>query len=479
MFACGTLALLFAAPASASVNGVLVKAEARHLLTRTGFDPTSTRLQSFTGMRRTHAVDTLLGSLRTEPATAPPAWIDEPPVDLRKLRKASVKERMALRKQLRQKGFALQGWWLREMTVTESPLTERMTLFWHNHFTSALSKVRTPVLMYRQNAIFRRLGTANFADLLRAVLRDPAMLVYLDNHRNNKRKPNENLARELLELFTLGEGHYTEADIRAAARALTGHGVDRRTGTYRFRARQHDRGEKTFLGVTGALDADAVIATLLREPQTARYLSAKLWQEFAGGSAPDELLTTLAETLRKHDYAIKPWLRTLLLSPDFFSRNKFGSKVKSPVEFVVGLVRMFDVPVNDPRQLARATRRLGQEVFNPPNVKGWPGGNNWLSADTMIVRQHVVGRFLRGVPMATGMQGAGGKMQRNKMRGNKARQREILVGWVNALPHGQQSLVGIASVLLAVPPVGEIDNEGLTSVERVESLIFDPVFQLK
>jgi uncharacterized protein (DUF1800 family) len=236
--------------------------------------------------------------------------------------------------------------------------------------------VRYPPALFRQNALFRREVAERLATLLREVARDPAMLIYLDGMRSVARQPNENFARELLELFTLGEGHYGEADIKAAARAFTGWTVDRETGHFRSRDGQHDDGQKTFLGRTGRFDGEQIIAILLNHPRTAETIVEKLWREFV---------------------SIRPLLRSILLSAAFRDPANRGALIKSPVELIVGTVHMLGLPVPEKTQLVRMMQGLGQTPFDPPNVKGWPGGENWITAYTLLLRQ----QFLRRIVEAT------------------------------------------------------------------------------
>ncbi len=189
-------------------------------------------------------------------------------------------ERRQLLRQTAVRGLELQGWWMSEMLTTPAPLTERMTLFWHGHFTSGLREVRSPQLMYRQNVTLRQHALGNYRELLTAVVHDPAMLLYLNNQQNRRDAPNENFARELLELFTLGEGHYTEQDVREAARAFTGWRMLPPDGRFTVVARQHDDGEKLFLGARGRFDGDDIVAQILKQPRAAEFIVEKLWREF-------------------------------------------------------------------------------------------------------------------------------------------------------------------------------------------------------
>src|SRR6202521_3812649 len=217
---------------------------ARHLLNRTGFGATDAQIREFSSLDRAQAVERLLDGTRREASIQPPAFVNEPFVPYYRLREMSQEERMAAQRKLVEQGFELRAWWLREMLLTPSPLTERMTLFW-------------------------REGLGNFATLLHAVAKDPAMLVYLDNAGSRKQAPNENFAREVMELFTLGEGHYGERDIKEAARAFTGWSLERDTGEYTFRRVWHDYGDKTVLGHSGRLDGDDVLDILLARPEAA------------------------------------------------------------------------------------------------------------------------------------------------------------------------------------------------------------------
>jgi len=194
----------------------------------------------------------------------------------------SEEQRRARQRQIRDQMIALRAWWYQEMIATDSPLTERMVLFWHGHFTSSIRKVRWPALLYRQNVVLRQHALGNFRDLLHAIARDPAMLIYLDGQTNRSSRPNENFARELLELFTLGLGHYTERDIKKAARAFSGWTVDWRTGTFAFNVRRHDGGVKEFMGRRGSFNGDDIIDILLEQPRTAEHITEKLWREFIG-----------------------------------------------------------------------------------------------------------------------------------------------------------------------------------------------------
>ena len=301
----------------------------------------------------------------------------------------------------------MRAWWVQEMLVTPSPLTERMALFWHNHFVSSQQKVRTARLLYGQNAMLRANALGNFGTLLHAAGKDPAMLLYLDSAQNRRGQPNENFAREVMELFTVGEGHYTEQDIKEAARAFTGWSLNRETGDYMFRPGVHDYGVKTVLGKSGNFDGDAVLDILLAQPSTAEFVTTKLWREFVSPDPDAREVARIAQTFRSSNYDIKVALRALLLSDAFWARENRGTLVKSPIEFVVGTLRQLEIKPTSGLPFAVLSAGMGQNLFSPPNVKGWPGGNVWIDTNTLLARKQFVDRLARGdeVPMqVTSMQ---------------------------------------------------------------------------
>ncbi len=319
----------------------------------------------------------------TAPAAGAAATAAGPSSELRQARQA-------LRKDLRQRSIALQEWWLERMIATPAPLQEKMTLFWHGHFTSTvIQKGVSPQEIADQNELFRRYALGNVRDLTLAVAKDPAMLKYLDNRTNVKAHPNENFARELMELFTLGIGNYTEQDVRESARAFTGwttRGGYLGTG-FRVNEAQHDDGQKTILGSTGAFDGGDVVALIFKQPASAKWFSKKLLSYFVYSDPEPELVDAFAATIRKNDFALSPAVSTLLRSNVFYSERAYRALVKSPAEFVVGAYRLFGLSTVQRRdQLAMS--RMGQILFYPPNVKGWDGGSAWLSSSTVLAREN-------------------------------------------------------------------------------------------
>jgi uncharacterized protein (DUF1800 family) len=289
----------------------------------------------------------------------------------------------------------LQGWWLYRMLYTPHPLRERMTLFWHNHFATSFAKVKQPGLMLKQNQTLRSHALGRFRTLLLEVSRDPAMLIWLDSNSNIKGRANENYARELMELFSLGVGHYTETDVREAARAFTGWYANGEE--FVLNSVLHDDGPKTILGQTGNWQGGDVVRVVLEQPAAARFLVRKLYCHFISETEapPDSLLEPLAEQFRRSDYDLASLMRTLLQSRLFFSEYAYRQRVKSPVEYVVGLLASLDgrVPFSD---LAAAMEGLGQTLFAPPNVKGWTGGKAWLNSATLLARHNMAWSLVRG-----------------------------------------------------------------------------------
>jgi uncharacterized protein (DUF1800 family) len=291
----------------------------------------------------------------------------------------------------------LQAWWLYRMLFTPDPLTERLTLIWHNHFATSQLKVDDLAAMKRQNDTLRRHARGPFGDLLRAMLSDPALLVWLDAPSNRKGKPNENLARELMELFTLGVGQFSERDVKETARALTGRTVIQRD--YAFHPDWRDGGVKTILGTTGEFDGDQLANVLLDQQATARRLAWRLCLAFLGENVADGLaVMALAETLRRENLHIGRAVEAILSSELFFSARNLHAQVSEPVALAIGTVRsleLFDPPPST-LLLAEWARRLGQELFFPPNVGGWPGGRSWLSGRAVVARANFAAALVEG-----------------------------------------------------------------------------------
>jgi uncharacterized protein (DUF1800 family) len=291
----------------------------------------------------------------------------------------------------------LAAWWIYRMLFGPDPLTERLTLLWHNHFATSNLEVENLTAMRRQNDLFRRLGRGPFGDLLEAVTRDPAMLVWLDAPSNRKGHPNENLARELMELFSMGVGHYTEADVKEAARALTGWGVE--DGAFADVHARHDDGQKTILGRKGAWKGDDLVRMVLEHPATARRLAWRVCELFLGEKALKAAdVGALADGLRRRNLDVGWAVETVLRSSTFFADPNLCDRVLSPVEYVIGAARALELfdPPGSTLVLAEWCGRLGQELFYPPNVGGWPGGRDWLTTRALIGRANYAAALVDG-----------------------------------------------------------------------------------
>ncbi|MCH2076059.1 MAG: DUF1800 domain-containing protein [Rhodobacteraceae bacterium] len=368
----------------------LTRAEARHLVARTGFGASPAEIQNFTGMSAETAVAQIIAGLQSEPTTPMPEWATgwiypyEPVWTL-----SQTEQELFYTNRYLEMG-ELTAWWMAEMVSTPSPLTERLTLFWHDHFATSFENEENSQWMAHQNAFFRRHAAGNFADLAHGILRDPAMLTYLSNTENFADDPNENLGREFLELFTLGEGRgYTEADVKEAARALTGHSVGD-DFKYAFYAEDHDNGRKTILGKTGRFDATGLADTVLNDANFGPYVVEKLWQAFISPTPDPAEVTRLTAVWKDAGLELKPLLEALFLTDAFWDETNRGSLIKSPVELIAGTIRTTgraDVPMSETVWILE---EMGQHLFHPPNVAGWEGGEAWINTSSALMRSQVL-----------------------------------------------------------------------------------------
>jgi uncharacterized protein (DUF1800 family) len=349
-----------------------------HLLRRTGFGASPAELDRYEEMGFDAAIDALLDY---------PPWPDPYPVD--PAIEAAFQDDPREGQQLAREALReLPGWWIARMLTTPNPLEEKMTLFWHGHFTSAARKVQDGRLMIAQNRMLRRNALGSFERLALDASRDAAMLIYLDGTRSNAAAPNENYARELMELFTMGIGNYSEDDVKESARALTGWKVQRESGTVRYVPRLHDDSEKTYLGQTGAFQLEDIVRIAVAHPATGRRLAAKLVKFFLRPDPPDDLVARLAAVYYAGGYSIRAMLEHLLRSDEFSSATAYRANIKSPVELLVGGLRTLGVTQAGP-QVGRLLVPLGQALFSPPSVKGWDGGRAWIGASSLLTRFNV------------------------------------------------------------------------------------------
>src|ERR1700737_4882234 len=344
-----------------------------HLLRRAGFGGTKTELDHFAALGQTAATEALLNYSKTSNAALESKL---PTIDLSGTTQPTA--------------AAIQSWWLQRMVESARPLEEKMTLFWHGLLTSGLDKSGTEQ-MYTQNQLFRKMALANFDDLLKAVSKDPAMMVYLDTETNRKGKPNENYARELMELFTTGIGHYTEDDVRESARAFTGWTLKggaqlRYTTQSVFNARYFDSGQKTFMGKTGNFTGDDIVEMLVPLRATAERLSSRLFSFFAYPTPEPEIVRHLADTFQQSHYNVGAVVRAIFTMDAFYSAKAYRALVKSPAELIAQTLRATSADAKGFVAAANAMAPMGQVLFYPPNVAGWPGGASWINSSTLLNR---------------------------------------------------------------------------------------------
>ncbi len=453
---------------------ILGELDVRHLLVRTGFTPSSAEIALFVGLSTEVALDRILQDAKQNKTQHPtPAFVNAstftPPSELK-----TQEERQEQRRTQILEGVDIKQWWLWEMLTTPHPLAERMTLFWHNHFATSQQKVVRSIAMWTQHQLLRTNALGSFATMLRGIVVDPAMLIYLDNANSRKEAPNENLARELLELFTLGEAStskaYSEVDIKEAARALTGYSIDPVTSAFVFRPRIHDTGSKTIFAQTGNFDGEGLVNLILTQPQTARYIVTKLWLEFVSPTPNYAVIEKSTVVFRQSGYDISAALRVLLLSDDFWAPSNRGSLIKSPIDLLVGVARQFQFAVSQPDVLMNRSAGLGQNLLMPPNVKGWPGGVQWINATTLLERKRTTEQIFS----------IGNNMNASSL--GMSFDREKFLSQYGATTEREPDASAkqkLASAMFATSQPSHAVPAGTVGSAYIRALTLDPVFQLK
>jgi hypothetical protein len=384
-------------------------AKARHLLVRAGFGGTPEEVARLHALGLVGAVNYLV-DYQYQPDDDISIRIDPPERPSPTENKLSQQERDRLNQRRDSKRvndfYRLRQWWMRRLVESPRPLQEKLTLFWHGHFVSDWEKLQWTHLLYNQNQLLRDHAAGNFGALLYGIVHDPAMIVYLDNQVNYKGHPNQNLARELMELFSMGVNQgYTEYDIREGARALTGYTYDHYTGQFRFTHAQHDTDAKTLFGQTGPWTGDDFVNLILQQPHTARFISGKLFEYLAYSDPEPRVVTHLAAVLRANQYELGPMLKNLFMSQEFYSPRAMGTQIKGPVQLLVGLLRDFGVKGADYNALVAWCAEMGQELFQPPNVKGWYGGRDWVNANLIFRRYNYVATLIQSAPQPNNQRG--------------------------------------------------------------------------
>ena len=407
--------------ASTSIDPINSKsfdyAKAAHLLNRAGFGGTPQQITAMQTMGLDRAVDHLVDYQKIDDSGLPRPQYDSDlnrqlsPEDRKILQTAKANNDKAtlekyrveqLRREQadREQMSSLEQWWLGWMISSPRPLEEKLTLLWHGHFASNHRTIRNSYLMLQQNVLFLHHANGNFGDLALGIIRDPAMLHFLNNDSNRKDHPNENLAREIMELFTLGVGNYTEDDIKQGARALTGYSVE--GNDFRFRPFIHDNGQKVILGRRGTFDGDAFVRILLDQPACPMWVSYKLYKHFVGDiddrPTPEQtdVIRQLARVLVSNHYELSPVLKTIFKSEHFYDPAIVGNQIKSPAQMAVGAIRVLQTPQRDLNTITDAMALMGQKLFDPPSVAGWGGGREWINTSTLFGRQNLATFLLTG-----------------------------------------------------------------------------------
>lgn len=450
------------APATRT-DGIVWDARAvEHLFNRAAFGARTSEIEAALAAGPEALVDRLL----EERSDAEPPYIeriDAPkPRELREMSdEAQQKAKRDARERDRRQILESMGWSFARMSSGEDPLLERMTLFWHGFFTTSIEEVKRSYEVLRQDQWLRENALGSYSKLLAGIVRDPAMLVYLDNNVNKKGAPNENLARELMELFSLGQGNYTEDDIKEGARALTGyHTAD---GEFVFRKKLHDDGEKTILGKKGKHDGDAFVRILLEHPACPRFVARRLLTHFEGVEPDSKRLDAYAAFLKQNDYEIKPFLRRLFLDPAFYRDEIVGARVQGPIEYLVGAAHRLGIEA-PPAILGAGAALLGQRLFAPPSVKGWDEGEAWITTSTLMQRGNLTGLMLGVVKLDDILSQADLDMPADESEPMQARDGETTKPQMDSKKGGAKAL----------PKVGKAGGFAYQALKRAESAGWSP-----
>ena len=379
-------------------------ATAAHLLNRAAFGGTPAEIEAVRNRGLTETVRDFVEVSGDAANVPPPAWAK--PRNIREVRmeiKAAKDRGEDFQQKARQVRMMegeeivdLRRWWLDRMMNGPAPLLEKMTLFWHGHFATSVQKVKDGYFMWLQNDMLRRNALGNFGALVKKISRDPAMMIYLDLQQSRREHPNENWARELMELFTVGIGNYSEQDIREAAQAFTGYRIDMTTQQFRSAPFQQDHGTKTFMGRTSALNGDDIIDILVKKPACAQFIGRKLWRYFVEDDPSPQVVDLIAERIRAHNFEMRPVLKELFSSAEFYSERAMQSQIKSPVQYIVQTSKLLETQLPSPIVAQNAMRQMGQILFAPPNVKGWDGGKAWISTSTLLFRYNFANYLING-----------------------------------------------------------------------------------
>ena len=381
---------------------------AAHLLNRGAFGGTPGEIEA-ARKKGLAAVVRELVDVNTDAANVPPpAWAHPRNIRAQRMEIKAAKDQgqnfqekaREVRMMESENILDLRRWWLERMMTGPAPLLEKMTLFWHGHFATSVQKVKDAYWMWLQNDTLRRNALGNFATLVKKISRDPAMMIYLDLQQNRKEHPNENWARELMELFTVGIGNYSEQDIRESARAFTGYRIDMTTQQFRFAPMQQDRRPRNFMDRTGALNGDEIIDILVNKPACAQFIGRKLWRFFVEDEPSPQIVDAIASSIRAHNYEMRPVLRKIFSSAEFYSVRVMRTQIKSPIQYLIQTSKLLETQLPSPIVAQNAMRQMDQILFAPPNVKGWDGGKAWISTSTLLFRYNFASYLINGDAMS-------------------------------------------------------------------------------
>jgi len=372
--------------------------DARHLWSRTGFHNADFILNDYSDYSRDEAVALMLDSgAYTAPVTTLLEFDDDLYLQT-KNKSIPFKDRRKIKRSLKKSDRKkMIEWWHKEILSSDNALQEKMVVFWHGHFAAQPGKVLVPY-MVEQNQIFRKNALGSFKTMLKDVMHNPTIHQFLDNTKNTAKKPNENLARELLELYTMGEGdHYSEQDIKNLAKALSGIYDDYNTKKTKVNYRRKDNSFITLFGHTGTIGMDKAIELILDHPNTSKFIALKLWKEFVSNDPSTAKLNHLSELFYKSDYDINMLVSEILNSTEFWSKNNRNNMIKSPFDLITSSKIIIDFPSSDLLSLPAKMQQSGQKLFEPPDVNGWLGGRRWINSDLIIARQSLLGKYIKKV----------------------------------------------------------------------------------
>ena len=438
--------------------------DCRHLTDRTGFGPEPRLMKQLIGLSRKDAVKTILNM---EEGFLTPLVKLSSERKLNKIRQSDKQKYNKLQRQDRQK---IKNWAVSQMLLNPNPLEEKLVWFWHNHFTSSdLNSTKSVNLVKNQSLLIRRFALGDFTRLLKSIPYDPLMLFYLDGVNSKKGSANENFARELLELFTLGEGHYSDFDVKEVARAFTGYTINNNQVVRRRDF--YDNGFKEIFGQRGRYDGDDVIDLLLNHSRLGKYIAEKFWREFISIEPPiPAVIHQWAVKFRHSGYNIKALLKAVLLSDEFWALKYRGTLIKSPLDLIIGSLKVFslgdgDLPVST---IVNNLRQMGQHLYRPPNVKGWLGGEGWIDDLTLPKRQQFLIKLLRDNKLKIRRSGSSMERVTNSSYIDKV---DITLSELSFSEEFWESW------LLPVAAVSKVSYKNQR--QRLRAILLDPAYQLK